>query len=95
MERHPLPVSFWNGYTVILEEFKKFLIDTNPIQIPQGCLFSVIRCIDQWNGRTSLLDKPGIKNILSGQARLDQATFDDFEEMAFIKSHLKKNWYIV
>ena len=75
---------------VILAEFKRFLIETNPVQIPQGCLFSVIRCIDQWNGRPSLLDKPGIKDVLSGQKSLDQATFDDFEEMAFIKSHLKK-----
>ena len=74
--------------TVILENFKEFLLENNPVQISQGCLFRVIQCVDQWNKRNSLLDKPNIKKILSGDLSVHQAQFDDFEEMAFIKAHL-------
>lgn len=75
--------------TTMLEGFKAYLEKSNPIQIPQGCLFAVIRCIDQWNGRISCLDEQNLQEILSGKTPFNKAKFDDFELMAFVKSHLE------
>ena len=61
---------------VILEDFKKYLIRTKPIQFSRGCLFEVIRIIDHWNKRESIFDNMEIKRVLSGELKVEKATIN-------------------
>jgi hypothetical protein len=71
-----------------VKDFEVFITELNPVQIPKGCLFSVISCVDKWSDRTSLLNKEEIEAILNGQKIIENCHFDDFEERSYFKAHL-------